>query len=103
RAGAMQVMPWIAAAAILNGMSTHYFDHAFHLGKKSHLLLFTQGPTAAFNLVMNLTLIPRYGYMGAVYSNVCSYILLLTLSICVGRRAFAVRFPFLPAVQIAGA
>mgnify|MGYP001260932081 CR=1 FL=1 len=103
RAGALQIMPWIACSAILNGMATHYFDHAFHLAKKPYLLLFTQGPAALFNLAANLYLIPKYGYMGAVYANVASYIVLLTLSIVVGRRAFPVKFPFKPALQIAAA
>lgn len=103
RAGALQIMPWIACSAILNGMATHYFDHAFHLAKKPYLLLFTQGPTALFNLSANLYLIPKYGYMGAVYANVASYLVLLTLSISVGRRAFPIKFPFKPALQIAAA
>ena len=46
RATAMQVMPWIALASLLNGLATHYFDHVFHLAKKPYLLLLTQGPAA---------------------------------------------------------
>ena len=46
-------------------------------------------------------MIPRYGYMGAAYSAVTSYLLLITLSIALGRRIFAIRFPFKPAFQIA--
>ena len=42
RIGAMQVMPWIAVSSVLNGLSAHYFDHAFHLAKKPYLLAFTQ-------------------------------------------------------------
>jgi O-antigen/teichoic acid export membrane protein len=100
RAGAMQVMPWIAMASFLNGFSTHYFDHAFYLAKKPYMLLFTQGPAAAFNLILNLILIPRYGYMGAAYSTVASYTLLLTLSTLVGRQVFHIRFPFVVALQV---
>ncbi len=103
RAGALQIMPWIACSAILNGMATHYFDHAFHLAKKPYLLLFTQGPAALFNLAANFYLIPRYGMMGAVYANVASYIILLCLSIAVGRRAFPIKFPFKPFFQISAA
>ena len=101
RIGAMQVMPWIAVSSVLNGLSAHYFDHAFHLAKKPYLLAFTQGPAAAASVLFNLTLIPRYGYMGAAYAAVASYLLLITLSITLGRRVFAIRFPFKPAFQIA--
>ncbi|MDX2028312.1 MAG: polysaccharide biosynthesis C-terminal domain-containing protein [Alphaproteobacteria bacterium] len=98
--GALQVMPWIAVASLFNGLSTHYFDHAFHMAKKSTWMLYTQGPAALCNLILNFILIPRIGYMGAAYSTVISYALLLVLSIVVGRRAFAVRFPVKPALQI---
>lgn len=103
RAGALQVMPWIAVSSILGGMSIHYFDHAFYLAKKPHLLLFTQGPAALVNLLLNFMLIPVYGFMGAAYANFISYVLLITLSALVGRNVFAIKFPFLPALQIAAA
>lgn len=101
RAGALLVMPWIALGTVLSGLSMHYFDHAFHLAKKPHLLFLTQGPAAAANVLLNWWWIPEYGYLGAAYATVLSYILLLSLSITVGRRVFKIRFPFLPACQIA--
>lgn len=103
RDGALQVMPWIALSTLLSGLSAHYFDHAFFLAKKPRLLLYTQGPAALLNLALNLIWIPQYGYLGAAYSTTLSYALLMTLSICIGRRIFAIRFPFKPALQIAGA
>lgn len=102
RAGAIQVMPWVAASALFNGMSIHYFDHAFHLAKKPLLLTLTQGPVALFNVAANLILIPKYGYMGAAYTTAASYMLQMAMSVFVGRRVFRIRFPIKPAVQIAG-
>ncbi len=103
RDGAIQLIPWIAIASFFNGLSTHYFDHVFYLAKKPYLLFFTQGPAAILNLAFNLFLIPRYGYMGAAYSCVFSYALLLCLSIYVGRKAFHVHFPFTQALKIMAA
>jgi O-antigen/teichoic acid export membrane protein len=100
RGGALQVMPWIAAGAALNGMTSHYFDHAFHLAKKPHLLWFSRGPAAVFSLSANLFLIPRFGYIGAAWSAFGAYLLLLVLTIVIGRRAFPIHFPFKPALQI---
>jgi O-antigen/teichoic acid export membrane protein len=100
RDGALTVMPWIAVSGMINGLATHYFDHAFHLGKKTRLFVFTLGPAALVNVVMNLLLIPRFGILGAAWSTLVSYMLLLTLSVIVGRRAFKIRFPFKEALQI---
>lgn len=97
---ARQVMPWIAVAATINGLTSQYCDHAFHLGKKTYLLAFTQGPVVLFSLAANLVLVPRFGYMGAVYGTLSAYFVLMILSVTVGRFAFPMKFPFLPALQI---
>ncbi|MFZ1988153.1 MAG: oligosaccharide flippase family protein [Alphaproteobacteria bacterium] len=101
RGGAIQVMPWIAAASVFNGITSHYFDIAFHLAKKPQLLWFTRGPAAAFSLCANLLLIPRFGYIGAAWSVFGSYLLLLVLTIVFSRRVFPLHFPFRPALKIA--
>jgi O-antigen/teichoic acid export membrane protein len=102
RAGAAQIMPWIAVASMLNGLSCHYFSYSFHIVKKPYMLVFTQGPAAVLNLILNLLLIPKCGYMGAAYAALASYILMLALTIWLGHRAFPIKFPFKPALQIAG-
>ncbi|MDR3448278.1 MAG: GNAT family N-acetyltransferase [Alphaproteobacteria bacterium] len=102
RDGAIQVMPWITCAAILNGIAAHYFDHAFLLAKKTRLFFYTLGPAALLNLGVNwFWAIPHFGYMGAAYTTLASYALYLFLSIVIGRRAFPIKFPFKPALQIA--
>jgi O-antigen/teichoic acid export membrane protein len=103
REGAIKVMPWIAIGSIMNGFITHYFSYSFHITKKPLLLLFTQGPGAFLNLAMNIMLIPRLGYVGAAYSMVGCYVLMLSLNIWLGHRTFPINFPFKPALQIAGA
>jgi O-antigen/teichoic acid export membrane protein len=45
-------------------------------------------------------LVPRFGYMGAAYAALTTYTLLLTLSVVVGHKVFAIKFPFKPALQI---
>jgi len=103
RDGALRIMPLITLASFCGGLATHYFDHAFMFAKKPHLLLFTQGPGAVLNIILNLLFIPRFGAIGAAYATLASYLLLLTLSIVIGRRAFAIRFPFKPMLQVMGA
>jgi len=101
REGAARVMPWITVAMIINGLAAHYFDHAFHLAKKTRLYFYTLGPSALFNFIANLIVIPRYGYIGAAWTTLAAYIVYLLLSIIVGRRVFRVKFPFKPALHIA--
>lgn len=100
RDGVLHVMPWIACAALLNGLGAHYFDHAFHLAKRPDLFFFTEGPAAIVNLALNILLIPHYGIVGAAWAAAATYALSLTLSIIIGRRIMPLPFPFKPAVQI---
>ncbi len=101
REGAIQIMPIITVAMVFNGVAAHYFDHAFHLAKKTQLFFFTLGPAALVNFIGNLYAIPRFGIIGAAYTTLAAYIVYLALSILIGRRVFAVRFPVKRALQIA--
>lgn len=98
--GVLSIMPWIALAAFLNGLTAHYFDHAFHLAKRPALFFMTEGPSALFNLMLNILLIPRYGFIGAAWAAAGTYALSLVLSILIGRRVMPLPFPFHPAAQI---
>jgi O-antigen/teichoic acid export membrane protein len=100
RDGALKVVPWIVAASALNGLSTHYLCHTLHLAKKPHLLFWIQIPVAAINLLLNLTLIPRFGYMGAAYATFASYSVLLVMNIWMGFKVFPFPFPFKELAQI---
>jgi O-antigen/teichoic acid export membrane protein len=100
--GARRVMPWLAVSALLAALSSQYFDHAFYLAKRPRLLLVAKAPAAVCSIGLNLVLIPRFGYMGA-YSAVAAYGLMLVLTAFLGRRVFPMKFPVLPALQIAAA
>lgn len=100
RDGARQIMPWIGLSSVLCGLSSQYFDHAFHLAKRTHLLMVTKAPAAVCSVALNVVLIPRYGYMGAAYSAVAAYGLMMIMTIVLGRRVFRMKFPILPALKI---
>jgi O-antigen/teichoic acid export membrane protein len=101
REGARQVMPWLAVSAMLAALSSQYFDHAFHLAKRPRLLMTAKAPAAFASVALNLLLIPRFGYMGAAYSAVAAYAIMLVLTAALGRRIFRMKFPVVPALQIA--
>ncbi len=100
RESAVKLVPWIVGASALNGLSTHYFCHTMHLAKRPNLLFWVQLPVAALNLILNIMLIPTYGYMGAAYASFASYGILLGLNIWMGAKIFPFDFPFKELFQI---
>jgi O-antigen/teichoic acid export membrane protein len=103
RTQALEIMPWIAVSALLSGLQVHFFDHAFHLGKRTDLFVWSIGPAAVLNIALNIILLPRIGLMGAVYATFLGYVASIAGSILVGRRAFHVPFPIIPALRISAA
>jgi O-antigen/teichoic acid export membrane protein len=103
REEARQILPWIAMASVLCGLQVHFFDHAFHLGRRTELCVFSIGPAVLLNLLFNVLLLPRFGLMGAVYATLAGYAVALAGSILVGRRVFQIRFPFRPLLRVLSA
>lgn len=100
---AAEILPWIAVASLMAGLQVHYFDHAFHLGRRTGMFLLTVGPAAALNVALNLLLLPRLGLIGAVYATVASYLLAVAASAWLGRRVFPFPFPFRPLLRVVAA
>ncbi|ALL13035.1 oligosaccharide flippase family protein [Caulobacter henricii] len=73
RAGAIQVVPWIAASGWLAGVTTYYLLQAFTLGRRTPILIVAMAVPALANLVLNLVLIPRFGLNGALWATTASY------------------------------
>jgi O-antigen/teichoic acid export membrane protein len=94
REGALKVVPWIVGASVLNGFSSHYFCHAFHLAKRPRLLFWIQLPPVIISLFLNVILVPKFGYMGAAYATFVSYAVLLGLTVWTGSKIFPFAFPF---------
>lgn len=96
---AAEVIPWIAATAFLAGMKAHYVDHAFHLGRRTDLLLLTLVPAALVNVLLNVVFIPAFGVTGAAAATLAAFMLAMLLSYVMGRRVFAVPLPYGPAAK----
>lgn len=93
RAGATQIIPWIAFAGLLNGLLMHYFSEVFQLAHKTLQLTKLMLIPAALNIVLNLILIPAYDLMGAVYATLISYSIGVLIVGLVGRRHVALPIP----------
>jgi len=93
RAGAMQIIPWIAFAGLLNGLLIHYFSEAFQLTHKTKLRALLMLIPAGVNVGLNLILIPLHGIMGAVIATVISYGLGVVVLASIGRKHVALPIP----------
>lgn len=91
---AAQFMPLVALGAFFAGIKSTYTDLSFHLGKKTWVQLFITGNTAAFNVVLNLLLLPTYGILGAAIATMLSLLLALLQSAWFGRKVFRLPISF---------
>ena len=58
------IMPWLALSLFIRGLSVHFFEHAFHLGRKTKMSLAALVPVAVLNFALNAVLIPQDGIRG---------------------------------------
>jgi len=85
------VIPLVALAYFMNGLQ-YCVAPGVHLGGRTRSLAWISAAGAASNLGLNLVAIPRYGMMGAAYSTVLSFALMLVLTAAVSRSAYGFRF-----------
>jgi len=90
----IQLLPWIAGAALLSGIRSFHYDLAFQLGNRTINQVWVLGGAAISNLGLNLWLIPVFGVLGAAYATIISYAIALLLSIGIGRKVL--RVPIVP-------
>ena len=98
-AAAAEVLPWTAIGALLAALLTLHFVLGFQVTYRTKWTLFAVAPAAAFDIVSNILLLPRFGVVAAGWSMVASYALALALTIRFGRRHFRVPFSFLDALR----
>jgi O-antigen/teichoic acid export membrane protein len=101
RAQAMEIIPLIAFAGLLNGLLIHYFSEAFQLAKKTGQRAALMLVPAGLNVGLNFWLLPQFGLMGAVYATVASYIVGIVLLALVGRRYVRLPLPPLELLKVA--
>jgi len=103
RDGVAALIPIMCVTAMLHGVRSHFIDHAFHLSGRSARMMWSYGPAAAANLVLNLVLIPRFGMFGAAWSGLIAQSIAVVVGWSVGRRVFPLWVPLSEVARIAGA
>jgi len=94
------IIPWIALAALLNGVTVYYLHEAFILSGKTRMIPVVMVGPAVLNVALNIILLPLIGLMGAVAATLAAYALGAALSLFVGRRYFALPLPWMAFARI---
>ncbi|MBN8873663.1 MAG: polysaccharide biosynthesis protein [Rhodospirillales bacterium] len=102
RDGVAALIPIMCVTALLHGVRSHFIDHAFHLSGRSSRMMWSYGPAAIANLVLNLVLIPRFGMFGAAWSGLVAQALAVIVGWSVGRRVFPLWVPLAEVGRIVG-
>jgi len=92
--GAAAVLPWVGAGALLSALVALHFGLAFQVARRTPAMVAAIAPAAVLNLAANLVLLPRYGVMAAAWTTLGGYALALAATLLLGRRHFAVPFPW---------
>jgi len=82
-----QVIALVALAYVFNGIQI-FFHCGIHLSGKSKYLTFIIIFSALINIILNYLFIPRYGILGAAWSTVFSFGIMVLLTYLVSQRYF---------------
>lgn len=88
------LIPYIVIGALLSGLKSFYLDQSFQLAQKTRLQLWSVGIAALLNVGMNIILLPRIGLMGAAYSTLLSYGIVLIISYVLSQQAYKLPMPW---------
>jgi O-antigen/teichoic acid export membrane protein len=102
-AEAAEVLPWTAIGALLAAFLTYHFVLGFQVTHRTNWTFYAVAPAAAFDILSNILLLPRFGIVAAGWSMVGSYVVALTLTIRFGKKHFRVPFSISDALRTAAA
>jgi len=95
------VIGYVAVGVLFCGYA-QIVSRLFFFRKQTLTPLFIYGSAAGANILLNVLLIPRFGYMAAAWSTVASYVLLLLIVALVATRSSCMGFSFRPCFRMAG-
>jgi O-antigen/teichoic acid export membrane protein len=87
------LVAWLSPVAFFYGLRVNYIDHAFQLGHSTHRLAVVVLIAAVVNLVLDILLIPRFGYVGCAAASLAASLVGLLLGIILSRGVMAMPIP----------
>ncbi|MEX0965812.1 MAG: oligosaccharide flippase family protein [Bacteroidia bacterium] len=85
---AIELIPWIAVAALIYAFKSFYVDTGFQIAKKTHLQIWPSLLAAIVNIILNFWLIPVYGILGAAIATLVAFVVGLLSSAVLVVRAY---------------
>ncbi|NLO40260.1 MAG: oligosaccharide flippase family protein [Ruminiclostridium sp.] len=93
------VIIWVAAGMFFFGLA-EYSNKAWELNQKTRPLFFNSLISSLVNVLINLLLVPVYGYRIAAISTALAYFLYLMLSLLRGRKILKINFNVISVAKI---
>jgi O-antigen/teichoic acid export membrane protein len=94
------IIPWIAAAAVLNGLRSHFLVHSYFLANKLHYNLYLAAMSLVVMVASNSLLIPIFGLLGAVFALLITEFVATCFAVWLTRIAVPMPTPFLECGQL---
>lgn len=96
----VQIIRLISISAFIAGIKAYFFDFSFQFGKKTKNQIYPIVLGSIVNIILNFTLIPCYGLLGAIYASILSYIIALVSSIWLGQKVFKMNIDYKSSLKI---
>ncbi|MEW5938338.1 MAG: oligosaccharide flippase family protein, partial [Chloroflexota bacterium] len=91
--GAQSVVTWVALSGVF--VQVYYIlSYSIHYTKQTSYLAIISWGAALVNLVINFTLIPRYGFVVAAISTLAAYVVMAALVYFFANRLYRVDYEF---------
>ncbi len=100
--GAAPIVPWIGLSVVLQGVYL-LTSIGLNISKRTGYYPVSTGLAAVTAVGLNLLLVPRYGMMGAAWSNAASYGVLAASGFVFSQRVYPVQYEWSRIARIAAA
>jgi O-antigen/teichoic acid export membrane protein len=97
---AIDLVPWLSAAAIFYSVRAFYVDTAFQLAHHNSPLIWTMLGTVAVNVVLDFQLIPVFGELGAAIGSCIALFVGLVVGAVASRRVFRLPVPLADTAKV---
>jgi len=87
--GAARIVPWIAVGVGFNGFYL-LTSIGMNITKSTRLYPMATGAAAATSVVANVLLVPRYGSLGAAWSNAAAYAVMAGAALALSQRVYPI-------------
>lgn len=87
------VIPWVALGLLFQGL-TEYVTKIWELQEKTKTIFYLMIAAATVNILLNIIMVPYYGFYAAAITTAASYLLYLILALGLSYKIFTWRISF---------